>query len=206
MQLNGTNGFGGPSRGAVDGAGEHLFAGSGFAGQQHRDGGGRDPARERQQFGHLFRNPQTAVGLECIGGPECGALLLVAPGLVEGNGGVDQLPDGHGGTPIAQRVAHLGDDFPGFVAMGPAGDAKQFAGVLGRFACLGLRPVVGGDEANGLVAAGDEGPAAGGSSHSEDGIGLVGEDVGVAGEFDEREGIVKALRGFCARKAGAFNW
>src|SRR5262249_24084168 len=83
--------------GAVDRAREDFLAGAGLAGQEHSDVGGRDAARDREELGHLLRDPEAAVGLERVGGPERGALLFVAAVPVERDGGVDELADGDAG-------------------------------------------------------------------------------------------------------------
>ena len=102
------------------------------------DGG--DAPGDREQLGHLFGDPEAAVGLEGVGRPERGALLLLAAVAVDGDGGVDELADGDAGAAIVEGGAQFGDDLPGLVAMGAAGDAQPLAGLRRGVDGLGLGP------------------------------------------------------------------
>jgi hypothetical protein len=92
----------GAAGGAMDGARQHFLAGAGLAGEEDGDVGRRDALGDRQQLGHLLGHPQAAVGLEGVGGPQRGALLLLAAVAVEGDGGVDQLADGDAGAAVVE--------------------------------------------------------------------------------------------------------
>ena len=127
----------------MDGAREHFLAGAGLAGEQDADVGGGDALGDREQLGHLLGDPEAAVGLEGVGRPERGALLLFAPVAVDGDGGVDELADGDAGAAVVEGGPELGDDLPGFVAMGAAGDVQPVAGLRGRLDGLRLGPARG---------------------------------------------------------------
>ena len=81
-------------------------------------GVGRDAAGEREELGGLLGDPEAlGVALERLGGPQRGALLLVAAVAVEGEGGGDQLADGDERAAMIELGSRPREQFPGLVAM-----------------------------------------------------------------------------------------
>ena len=141
------------------------------------DVGGRDPLRDREDLGHLLGDPEPAVGLERVGGPQRGALLLLAPIPVDRDGRVDELADGHARAPVVECRAQLGDDLPGLVAVDAAGDAQPFAGLLRGLDRLGLGPAAGASAPNPTFAASDQRLPFGRAAQLQERIGLAAEHV-----------------------------
>ena len=139
MQLKGMNGLARSTGGAVDRAREDFLAGAGLAGEEDRDVGGRDAPGNREQLGHLLGHPEAAVGLERVGGPQGGALLLLAAIAVERDGRLDQLADGDAGAAVGERGCSSATISHCLVAVGAAGDARRSPG-LRRFDGLRVRP------------------------------------------------------------------
>ena len=80
-----------------------------------------------EQLGHLLGHPQAAVGLERVGRPQRGALLLLAAVAVEGDGGVDQLADGDAGAAVVEGGRSSAMISQRFVAMDAADDVQAVA-------------------------------------------------------------------------------
>ena len=92
--------------GAVNRAREHLLAGAGLAGEEDGERGRRDAPGDVEDLGHLLGGPDAlGVAVERLGGPERGALLLVAAVAVEREGGGDQLADGDEGAAVVELRA-----------------------------------------------------------------------------------------------------
>ena len=176
-------------------AGEHFLAGAGLAGQEHRDVGAGDAAGDRQQVGHLLGDPQAAVGLQGIGRPQRGALLLLAAVAVEGDGRLHQLADGDGGAAVGQAGPQPGDDFPALVAMAAADDAEVAVRVGGEAHRVGVGPAVDGDAAGRLVAARHQGERLGRLAVFEQGVGLARQHVRIASQLHEGHRVVQARTG-----------
>ena len=182
----------------MDRAREHFLAGAGFAGEEHADVGGRDAPGNREELGHLFGDPEAAVGLEGVGGPERRALLLFAPIAVEGDGGVDQLADGDAGASVVEgRASESATIIPGLVAMDAAGDGEAVAGLGRRGQGLRIGPSVRGDAAGPSGPPCDERHRVGGAAQFQECVRLASKDVGVARKFDQNRRIVQtsAYRG-----------
>ena len=108
----------GAVRGAVDGAREHFLAGAGLAGEEDAKRGRRDAARDREQLGHLLGDPDAlGVAVERLGGPQRGALLLLAAVAVERERGVDQLADRDQRAAVFELGPRIDEELPGLVAM-----------------------------------------------------------------------------------------
>ena len=79
-----------------------------------------------EQLGHLLGDPEPAVGLEGVGGPQRRALLLLAAVAVESEPHANQLPDRNKRTAMFEFRFRINDQLPRFVAMFPESD--HFAG------------------------------------------------------------------------------
>ena len=83
-------------------------------------GARREAAREVDELDGLLGHPQAlGVALEGLGGPERGALLLVAAVLVERAGGGNQLADGGQRAAMVELGSWPREDLPGLVAVLP---------------------------------------------------------------------------------------
>ena len=153
---------------------------------------GRDALRNRQQLRHLLGDPEPAVGLEGVGRPERGALLLLAAVAVDGDGGVDQLADRDAGAAVVEGRAELGDDLPGLVAVHAAGDAEPVAGLRRGGDGLRLGPPAGRDAADVARRRARRALGLGAAAELQQGVGLAREDVRVACQLDQRDRIVEA--------------
>jgi hypothetical protein len=186
----------GAIRGPMNGPGDHLLAGAGLAGNQHRNRVGGDPPRRVQDFDHLFGGPDAfGVAVERIGRPQRRTLLLVAAVALERERQREQLADRRKGTEAFQVAARLNREEPGFIAAVPE---RQVLDEVGRRRRRGGR--FGGVPRDRLDDADPGGRldyqrqrrGTPGASHQGDGF--RAEDVGMAGELEKGDGRVEGGR------------
>ncbi len=181
--------------GAVDRAREHFLAGAGFAGQQDGHLAGSDASRDGEELGALLGGPDAlGISVERFGGPEGGALFLVAAILVEAAGGRHELADGGDGAVVPEVRERAGQELPGFVAM-QTEDGHVFGGGIadgGDGFGLGPPGYRDGPDAGGPDGHERETLAAGGLV--EDREGLAAEDVGMSCQLDQGDGAVEIGR------------
>ena len=131
----------------MDDAREHLLAGAGLAGQEHRYRCAGDAAGDAQQIRRGFRNPEAlrfAIELFCR--PERRALFLVAAELFQRAGGRHDLGDRREGAAMLEVGLGLREQEPGLVAM--MSDRQQVLGWCLLDGCQRVRlcPSVSGDD------------------------------------------------------------
>ncbi len=180
---------------AVDHAREHLLAGAGLAGEEDGQGARGDPAGEVQELGRLLGNPQAlGVALEVLRRPEGRALLLVAPVLVEGAGGGDELADGGEGASMVELRPRPREDFPGLVAVLAEEDQVVLSGRSPGRERLVLGPADAGDVPQAARAAAPKDQGLGTPRVLQDRECLAAENVRMSRELQQRHRRVEVIK------------
>jgi hypothetical protein len=179
----------------MDDAGEHLLAGAGLAGDEDGERCGGDAPGDGEDLGCLLGGPDgLGLAVDGVGGPERGALLLVAPVAVERDGGGQQLADGGQGAAVVEGGPGTDEQVPVFVAVQSDGLQVGLRRTGGGQRLVG-RPAVGLDDADRAIADGDERDSLRTARVPDERHRLVTEHVRMAGELEQRHCAVEVGEG-----------
>ena len=178
----------------MNGAGEHLLASAGLAGEQDGQRRVGDAAGDAQELGRLFGGPD-ALGIvrEGLGRPEGGALLLVAAVLRQGDRRGDQLANRGKGAAVVERGLRARQELPGLVAVDADVHEVIRSGDLDRGQGLGVAPAVSGDHTTAGAVGGDQGQVVDAAGVLNEREGLATHDVRVRRELEQRDCAVKVV-------------